>query len=230
MGKIIAVANQKGGVGKTTTCTNLCCALKNEGKSVLLCDVDPQGNATSGMGVDKNGVKPTVYDVFVGAAKVSDAVIATKYGDVLPANKELSGAAIELVGMESREFILRDALESLRDRYDYIVVDCPPSLEMLTSQRPVRGGLRADPRPVRVFRSGGSGGPDHHHSRHQAAAQPQAGDRGRPADHVRRPDQLLRPGGRGGQALLPDQGVQRADPPERAAVRGPQPRQARGGL
>ena len=132
MGKIIAVANQKGGVGKTTTCTNLCCALKNEGKSVLLCDVDPQGNATSGMGVDKNGVKPTVYDVFVGAAKVSDAVIATKYGDVLPANKDLSGAAIELVGMESREFILRDALESLRDRYDYIVVDCPPSLEMLT--------------------------------------------------------------------------------------------------
>ena len=132
MGKIIAVANQKGGVGKTTTCTNLCCALKNEGKSVLLCDVDPQGNATSGMGVDKNGVKPTVYDVFVGAAKVSDAVIATKYGDVLPANKDLSGAAIELVGMESREFILRDALERLRDRYDYIVVDCPPSLEMLT--------------------------------------------------------------------------------------------------
>lgn len=132
MGKIIAVANQKGGVGKTTTCTNLCCALKNEGKSVLLCDVDPQGNATSGMGVDKNGVKPTVYDVFVGAATVSDAVIATKYGDVLPANKDLSGAAIELVGMESREFILRDALESLRDRYDYIVVDCPPSLEMLT--------------------------------------------------------------------------------------------------
>jgi len=132
MGKIIAVANQKGGVGKTTTCTNLCCALKNEGKSVLLCDVDPQGNATSGMGIDKNNVSPTVYDVFLGNSSAVDAIITTKYGDVLPSNKDLSGAAVELVGMNDREFILRDALDNLRNSYDYIIIDCPPSLEMLT--------------------------------------------------------------------------------------------------
>ena len=132
MGKIIAVANQKGGVGKTTTCTNLCCALKNEGRRVLLCDVDPQGNCTSGMGIDKNSASPTVYDVLTGQAQASQTVVQTKYGDVLPSTKELSGAGIELVSMENREFILKNALDTLRDSYDYIIIDCPPSLEMLT--------------------------------------------------------------------------------------------------
>ena len=132
MGKIVAVANQKGGVGKTTTCVNLCCALTNEGKKVLLCDMDPQGNCTSGMGVDKNKVSPNIYNVLTGTVEAADAVVHTRYGDVLPANKVLSGAGVELVSADNREYVLRDAISGLREQYDYIFIDCPPSLEMLT--------------------------------------------------------------------------------------------------
>ena len=132
MGKIIAIANQKGGVGKTTTCCNLCCALHNAGAKVLLCDTDPQGNATSAMGVDKNSVSASIYDILIGGKDAKEAVIKTRYGDVIPSNKELSGAFVELVMMEGREYILKNALLSLKDAYDYIVIDCPPSLEMLT--------------------------------------------------------------------------------------------------
>ncbi|MBQ8830305.1 MAG: ParA family protein [Oscillospiraceae bacterium] len=132
MGKIIAITNQKGGVGKTTTCINLCCALTQAGKKVLLCDMDPQGNCTSGMGVDKNHVKFSIYNVLIGGVSAKSAVVSTKYGDVLPSNKVLAGAGIELVAMENREFILKNALEAVRDEYDYIYIDCPPSLEMLT--------------------------------------------------------------------------------------------------
>ena len=132
MGKIIAVANQKGGVGKTTTCVNLCCALKDAGAKVLLCDIDPQGNGTSGMGVDKNAASPNLYNVLVGGVQAEQAIKVTKYGDVLPSNAILSGAGVELVNAEKREFVLREALKSLKPKYDYIFVDCPPSLEMLT--------------------------------------------------------------------------------------------------
>ncbi|NLM83575.1 MAG: ParA family protein [Clostridiales bacterium] len=132
MGKIVAVANQKGGVGKTTTCVNLCCALHDMGVRVLLCDIDPQGNATSGMGVDKAGKAPNLYDVLVGAVPAEKVVVSTKYGDVIPSNAVLSGAGIELVNAENREFVLKNALESVKDKYDYIFIDCPPSLEMLT--------------------------------------------------------------------------------------------------
>ncbi len=132
MGKIIAVANQKGGVGKTTTCVNLCCALKEAGAKVLLCDIDPQGNCTSGMGVDKNTASPNLYNVLVEGVEAEKAIISTKYGDILPANAILSGAGIELVNVKEREFVLKNALDKLRGRYDYIFVDCPPSLEMLT--------------------------------------------------------------------------------------------------
>jgi chromosome partitioning protein len=131
MGKIVAIANQKGGVGKTTTCTSLCCALKNRGRRVLLVDADPQGNSTSGMGVDKSA-SPNIYDILVQGAEAVNAVVETKYGDVIPANKELSGAAVELVEAEEREFVLKKALAPLKDIYDYIFVDCPPSLELLT--------------------------------------------------------------------------------------------------
>ncbi len=131
MGKIIAVANQKGGVGKTTTCTNLCSILKSRGKEVLLVDCDPQGNSSSGMGVDKYRV-PNVYDVFIGRAKVEECTEITKYGDVVVANKELSGATIELVTAKKREFILKNALSEVKEKYDYIFIDCPPSLELLT--------------------------------------------------------------------------------------------------
>ena len=131
MGKIIAIANQKGGVGKTTTCTSLCCALKNRGRRVLLVDCDPQGNCTSGMGVDKSS-KPNIYDILVNGEEAQSCVQQTKYGDVIPANKELSGATVELVGMDEREFVLKKALDALREQYDYIFIDCPPSLELLT--------------------------------------------------------------------------------------------------
>ena len=132
MGKIIAIANQKGGVGKTTTCVNLCAALHREGKKVLLCDTDPQGNATSAMGADKNRIKLGTYDLLTGKSSAEESVISTKYGDLIASNKELSGAGIELVLLEDREYILKNALTKVKDKYDYIFVDCPPSLEMLT--------------------------------------------------------------------------------------------------
>ncbi len=132
MGKTIAVANQKGGVGKTTTCVNLCCALKNAGMKVLLCDADPQGNGTSGMGVNKNQASPNLYHVLVDDVKAESAIVSTKYGDVLPSNAIMSGAGIELVNAETREYILKKALADIKPKYDYIFIDCPPSLEMLT--------------------------------------------------------------------------------------------------
>ena len=132
MGKIIAVVNQKGGVGKTTSAVNLTAALKEAGKRVLLCDFDPQANASSGLGVDKRKVKKNVYDVIIGNAPAADAVISTKYGDVLPSTADLAGAGIELVGLPDASFRLKEALNTLRNNYDVILIDCPPSLELLT--------------------------------------------------------------------------------------------------
>ena len=132
MARIIAVVNQKGGVGKTTTTVNISATLHELGKRVLLCDFDPQANATSGMGVDKNTASPNVYDVLVNGADPKKAVVTTKYGDVLPSNKALAGAGIEMIGMENRERLLKSALDGLAADYDYIFIDCPPSLELLT--------------------------------------------------------------------------------------------------
>ena len=131
MAKIVAVVNQKGGVGKTTTCVNLAAALKEKGQRVLLCDFDPQANATSGMGVDK-GLSQGVYDVLINGVEPEKRVVHTRYGDVLPSSKGLAGAGVEMVGMEGRERLLRKALEQLSPNYDYIFIDCPPSLELLT--------------------------------------------------------------------------------------------------
>ena len=131
MGKIIAVTNQKGGVGKTTTCINLAAAVKNRGKRVLVIDMDPQGNCTSGLGLDKS-TEPNIYDVLVGREQAKDAVIQGKFCHVIPANKDLSGASVELVEAEGREYILRKALEPIQEQYDYLFIDCPPSLEILT--------------------------------------------------------------------------------------------------
>ena len=131
MSRIIAIANQKGGVGKTTTCVNLVCALKMKGKRVLLVDCDPQGNSTSGMGVDKNAV-PGAYELLIKNADTLDCIRHTPYGDVIPSNKELSGASVELVRRDKREFVLKAALQMVYNDYDYIFIDCPPSLELLT--------------------------------------------------------------------------------------------------
>ena len=132
MGKIIAVVNQKGGVGKTTTAVNLTAALTDLGLKVLLCDFDPQANATSGMGVDKRKIKYSVYDVTINNVPAEQAIVSTKYGDVLPAAADLAGATIELIGADHRERQLEKALQNVKDRYDIIFIDCPPSLELLT--------------------------------------------------------------------------------------------------
>jgi len=132
MGKIIAVANQKGGVGKTTTCVSLCAALTLSGVKVLLCDMDPQSNTTSGMGFNKNKNVYNMYNVLIEGIEAGKAVCKTPYGYLLPSNKIMSGAGVELVMMESREYVLREVLSDIRKDYDYILIDCPPSLEMLT--------------------------------------------------------------------------------------------------
>lgn len=134
MGRIIAIANQKGGVGKTTTSINLASCLAEKGKSVLAIDLDPQGNMTSGLGVDKNEVENTVYELMLDECSIresiSDTVVETL--KIIPSNVNLAGAEIELLGINDKEYILRTAVDYIRDDYDYIIIDCPPSLNMLT--------------------------------------------------------------------------------------------------
>lgn len=132
MAKTIAVVNQKGGVGKTTTAVNLTAALHDLGLKILLVDFDPQANASSGLGVDKRKAKYSVYDVVINSTPVRDAIVQTQYGDVLPSSANLAGAAVELITAEYREHQLEKALEPVKNEYDVIFIDCPPSLEMLT--------------------------------------------------------------------------------------------------
>ena len=132
MGKIISVANQKGGVGKTTTCVSLCAALHDVGVKVLLCDMDPQSNATSGMGYDKNTSTHNMYSVLIDGVDIGKAIRKTPFGDLLPSNSIMSGAGVELVMMDERNYVLKNVLSHISSKYDYIFIDCPPSLEMLT--------------------------------------------------------------------------------------------------
>ena len=134
MGRIIAVANQKGGVGKTTTSINLSACLAALGKKVLSIDMDPQGNMTSGLGIDKNGVEYTIYDLILGEVGIEKVICrdAIENLDILPSNVDLSAAEIELIGVEEKEFIVHKEVEKVRDHYDFIIIDCPPSLNTLT--------------------------------------------------------------------------------------------------
>lgn len=134
MGKIVAISNQKGGVGKSTTAINLSACLAERLKKVLLIDIDPQGNATSGLGIDRNALVNTVYDLLIDQATVEECLVRTDFGRlyVIPSNENLAGAEIELLDNDNKQFILRDKIQALRDQYDYILIDCPPSLSLLT--------------------------------------------------------------------------------------------------
>ena len=132
MSTIIAVVNQKGGVGKTTTVVNLAAALTDMGLRVLVCDFDPQANATSGRGVDKRKVKHTSYSLIIEESTAQQAILHTEFADVIPSSADLAGAGVELISFDHRERQLRKALEPVREKYDVIFIDCPPSLEMLT--------------------------------------------------------------------------------------------------
>ncbi|MBR0161404.1 MAG: ParA family protein [Oscillospiraceae bacterium] len=131
MAKIIAFANQKGGVGKTTSCVNLCAALSLLGKKVLLADCDPQGNATSGMGVKKSR-SPNIYDMLVQDVPCEECVVTTPYGNIIPSGREFAAATVELISRPNREMVLYNALRRVYTEYDYIFLDCPPSLELIT--------------------------------------------------------------------------------------------------
>ena len=134
MGRVIAVANQKGGVGKTTTAINLSACLAEKGQKVLAIDMDPQGNMTSGLGIDKDEVEKNIYDLMIGQVGVEEVLQkeAIENLDIIPTSIDLSAAEIELIGVDDKEFIIRNAIAPIKDNYDYIIIDCPPSLSMLT--------------------------------------------------------------------------------------------------
>ena len=134
MGRIIAVANQKGGVGKTTTSINLAACLAEKGKKVLAVDMDPQGNLTSGLGVDKDSVEKSIYELIIGEVDIKEVINkeVLENLDIIPTSIDLSAAEIELIGVDEKEYILRNAIDQVKDQYDFVIIDCPPSLSMLT--------------------------------------------------------------------------------------------------
>ena len=134
MGRVIAIANQKGGVGKTTTSINLSAALAEKGKKVLVIDTDPQGNTTSGFGLDKNELEDTIYELMIGECDIREAIHENVVDnvDIIPSNVNLAAVEIELIDVDHKEYILKEAISTVKDNYDFIVIDCPPSLSMLT--------------------------------------------------------------------------------------------------
>lgn len=134
MSRIIAIANQKGGVGKSTTAINLSACLAERNQKVLAIDIDPQGNTTSGLGIDKDEQENTVYELLIGESELTECILNTEFDhlSIIPSNVNLAAAEIELIGVDEKEFILKNQIAKVRDDYDYIIIDCPPSLSMLT--------------------------------------------------------------------------------------------------
>ncbi|EOS72258.1 chromosome partitioning protein [Dorea sp. 5-2] len=134
MGRIIAIANQKGGVGKTTTAINLSACLAEKGQKVLAIDMDPQGNMSSGLGLDKDDIDKTIYDMIIGEAEIEEVIQrgTIENLDILPSNVDLSAVEIELIDVENKEFVVKNSVQKIRDQYDFIIIDCPPSLSLLT--------------------------------------------------------------------------------------------------
>ena len=134
MGRIIAIANQKGGVGKTTTSINLSACIAAKGKKVLVIDIDPQGNTTSGYGIEKNELENTIYELILGDCSIEDCILKEVFPNIsiLPSNVNLAAAEIELIGVEKKEYILKNEVDWVKDRFDFIIIDCPPSLSLLT--------------------------------------------------------------------------------------------------
>ena len=242
MGKIIAISNQKGGVGKTTTSVNLSACVAEAGKRTLLVDIDPQGNATSGLGVETAQEAKTIYEVLLGEAEAKDACVDTGFDGLMliPASIELAGAEVELVGLEGREGLLKTALEPLRDSYDYIFIDCPPSLGLLTLNALTAADSVLVPIQCEYYALEGVGQLMNTVKLVRKKTQPRAGGGGHRSDHVRRPHQPRRAGGHGSAQPLLQGGVCNAHPPQRAPERSAQlrhahsplrwPLQRRGGL
>ena len=134
MGRIIAIANQKGGVGKTTTAINLSACLAEKGQKVLAIDMDPQGNMSSGLGLDKDSIDKTIYDMIIGENDIEEVIDrgTIENLDILPSNVDLSAVEIELIDVDNKEFVVKDAIQKVKDNYDFIIIDCPPSLSLLT--------------------------------------------------------------------------------------------------
>ena len=185
MAKIVAIANQKGGVGKTTTAVNLSSCVAALGKRVLIVDLDPQGNTTTGYGIPKRSVEKGTYEILIGEARASEAIRKTEYRtDVIGSNTRLAGASLEMIDLPARESRLRKALAEVQKDYDFIFIDCPPSLDLLTPERPERLRQRSHSGAVRVLRAGGSFGADQHLKDHSQKVQSVSGYRGRGVHHV----------------------------------------------
>ena len=186
MGRTIAIANQKGGVGKTTTAINLSACLAEAGQRVLTIDFDPQGNATTGLGLEKEQIEDTVYELLLGDCTLEDCLMrdVQENLDVLPSDSNLAGAEIELLDVENKESVLNGYLETIRDQYDFDYHRLPAVARPADAQLPVRSGQLSGSAPVRVLRAGGSFGADQHLKDHSQKVQSVSGYRGRGVHHV----------------------------------------------